>query len=263
MTNNPWCVWATRPLGSNSDWAQQLHAHGFNTLELPLLDIQPLLDTASQTAIKELILNFDQFDSVIFVSQNAVRHTFDWLHDYWPQLPLGLRYFAVGERTAALASEQGVQVLAPHASMTSEALLALPELQEVWGKKILICRGLGGLPRLGEALHQRGAMVRYLELYQRLLPASAAQTLQNARSQLLPQDFLVVFSSETLQHLAQLLASLQAPPYNQPLLVPSQRVADAAAQLGFSQVLIAANASEAAMLSRLLEFTAQHSPKAP
>ena len=128
-----------------------------------------------------LVLDFDQFDKVIFVSQNAVEHAFNWLHDYWPQLPVGISYFAVGEKTAQALRAQGLSAQVA-SGMTSEALLNLPALTEVWGQKILICRGRGGLPKLGENLHQRGARVRYLELYERLMPSDAQQRLQQQQS---------------------------------------------------------------------------------
>ena len=83
----------------------------------------------------------------------------------------------------------------------------LPALTEVWGQKILICRGRGGLPKLGESLHQRGARVRYLELYERLIPADAEQRLRTQLPSLPRGDLLVAFSGETLHNLVTLFAS--------------------------------------------------------
>ncbi|MEY4588947.1 MAG: uroporphyrinogen-III synthase [Pseudomonadota bacterium] len=254
MACSDWRIWATRPEAQNSAWAARLKELGFAVFELPLLAISPLEDADSQQAIKSLVLDFDQFDKVIFVSQNAVQHAFHWLHDYWPQLPAGIGYFAVGEKTAQTLTAEGINSQVA-AGQTSEALLALPALNEVWGQKILICRGRGGLPKLGECLHQRGALVRYLELYERLLPPQAEQQLHQQLPSLPARDLLVAFSGETLHNLVRLFQAHPSAPFANPLLVPGKRVEELAYQLGFQQVICAANASEPAMLDSLLGFT--------
>lgn len=261
MACNEWRIWATRPAAQNPAWAAQLQALGFDVFSFPLLAINPLEDADSQQAIKSLVLDFDQFDKVIFVSQNAVQHAFNWLHDYWPQLPVGISYFAVGDKTARALEAQGISAQVA-CGMTSEALLGLPALGEVWGQKILICRGRGGLPKLGESLHQRGACVRYLELYERLIPADAQQQLQTQLPQLPARDLLVAFSGETLHNLVALFAHHPSAPWANPLLVPGKRVEELARQLGFEQVICAANASEPAMLNSLVDFCSHHHPNA-
>lgn len=261
MGYSPWRIWATRPAAHNPAWIEQLQHLGFEVFNFPLLAINPLADADSQQAIKSLVLDFDQFDKVIFVSQNAVQHAFNWLHDYWPQLPVGISYFAVGDKTARALEAQGISAQVA-CGMTSEALLSLPALSEVWGHKILICRGRGGLPKLGESLHQRGACVRYLELYERLMPANAHQQLLDQLPRLPARDLLVAFSGETLHNLVTLFARHPSLPWANPLLVPGKRVEELARQLGFEQVICAANASEAAMLKSLVDFCHHHSPPA-
>jgi uroporphyrinogen-III synthase len=261
MASEQWRIWATRPAAQNSLWAAQLAKLGFEVFRFPLLAINPLEDADSQQAIKRLVLDFDQFHKVIFVSQNAVTHAFNWLHDYWPQLPMGLDYFAVGEKTARALNDQGITATVA-CSMNSEGLLTLPALSEaaVWGQKILICRGRGGLPKLGECLHQRGAHVRYLELYERLIPTDAQQLLAAQLPSLSNRDLLVAFSGETLHNLVTLFERHPSSPWANPLLVPGKRVEELARQLGFDQVVCAANASETAMLTSLVEFCSHHSP---
>lgn len=260
MAAKHWRVWATRPRAQNSAWAERLSQEGYRVLELPLIDIVPLTDPSSQQAIKNLILDFDQFNAVIFVSQNAVEHGFEWIHNYWPQLPVGLDYYAVGSKTAQAVSAQGVEVWQGDSTMDTEALLSLPQLHDVWGKKILICRGRGGLPKLGQILHQRGAMVRYLELYERLLPAGVIDELQSRVNALGADDLLVAFSGETLQNLLSALTDAGFSAWNNPLLVPGKRLEELAQALGFTQVISAANASESAMLAALAQFSEQHLP---
>lgn len=260
MALRDWRVWATRPEAQNTAWCERLAALGVEPLALPLLEILPLRDPDSLQQIRSLVLDFDQFDAVIFVSQNAVEHGFEWLHDYWPQLPLGVRYYAVGEKTARAIQEQGVTAADTTRAMTSEALLALPGLQSVWGQKILICRGKGGLPKLGECLHQRGAMVRYLELYERHKPHQLAERLRDLLPALSPRDLLVAFSGETLQNLFSLLTDLGWCGFANPVLVPGKRVEELAYSLGFQRLICATDASEASMLNALASFCHSHQP---
>lgn len=240
-------VWATRPVDQNGQWQASLTACGFNTIAAPLLAIEPLRDAGAMQAIKNLVLDFDQFDKVIFVSQNAVREAFAWIHSYWPQLPQGIDYFAVGKKTADSVLAEGVDVVAAQGAMNSDELLAMAQMQNVWGQKILIFRGQGGLPRLGEVLHERGAIVRYCELYQRQLPAEIMERSQ----QLLPlsqEDVVPLFSGETLQNFVAVLDANGIAERTMPIVVPGKRVAQLAEDLGFNNVHVAANASSQEML---------------
>ncbi len=246
-------------------WAQLLENAGFPVVEAPLMVIEPVSEPIALQAVRDLMLNFDQFQKVIFVSQNAVQVAFGWLEDYWPQLPVGVQYFAVGTKTAEAVAAYGVEAAFPDHTMDSDALLALPALQSVWGEKILICRGRGGLPRMGEVLHQRGAIVRYCELYERRLPATALDDVMAAwqGTQANEADIVPVFSGETLQHLVTVLDRLGVGGRALRLVVPGRRVAELAASLGFGTVVSAANASEPAMLEALLALDRQAGTASP
>lgn len=249
-----WRVLASRPEEQNSPWCAQLHAAGFAVLPLPLLAIEPLTGEAEQQRIKQCILDFDQYHAVVFVSQNAVEHTWRWLDRYWPQMPVGLRLYAIGEQTAAcVRGHMDGEIAAARQAMNSEELLAHPDLQDVAGRKILICRGQGGRTTLAETLSGRGAKVSHCELYRRALPPSAATALA-AETFAPDRDLLTVFSGETLDNL--LLASGQAGHNLRPLplLVPGDRVAAQARAAGFQTVIPARNATSKAMLDALIHY---------
>jgi len=222
---------------------------GFPVLPLPLMLIEPVSEPGELQAVKNLILDFDQFHKVIFVSQNAVREAFAWLRDYWPQLPVGVEYFAVGRKTADAVVAEGLAVANGSNAMDSDELLALPQLQNVWGQKVLICRGRGGFPRLGEVLHERGAIVRYCELYHRRLPPSAATDAAAFLGAGCSNDIIPVFSGETLHNLVRVLDANGISARDMTLVVPGKRVAQTAEKLGFSRVVTAENATSAIMLA--------------
>ena len=270
MLNPSQChVIITRPQVQAAVWAEHLQQWGFAIGRLNLLEICPLVDERQTRAIKNHILNFDLYQKVIFVSQNAVEHGMHWLENYWPQLPMGIDYFAIGATTANKLSSYGIAVkdLAASSSgnMTSEALLAADHLQHIAGEKILIFRGIGGRGHLAEVLRERGAAVDYCEVYNRSLPAAAHLQLRELLGDsAVPHDACIIslHSGESLQNLVALAAALGENKtaiamqclQKYLLLVPSQRIVCAAQALGFTRVLCAENATDNAMTAALLEY---------
>lgn len=251
-------VWATRPEAQNLSWITTLQAQGFDVVNIPLLSIEPVQEVEAVQAVKNLILDFDQFQKVVFVSQNAVQEAFTWLEDYWPQLPAGIEYFAIGKKTAQAVSQHNVDVVSGGIAMNSDELLNLPQLLDVWGQRVLIFRGQGGLPKLGEVLHERGAMVRYCELYLRLPPQGAlAEVNRVAEEPTANEDIVPLFSGETLENLNNLLNNHQDQmKLRLTLVVPGKRVAHLAESFGFPRVYIAANASAEEMLNSIVSVCA-------
>lgn len=275
-------IWATRPSHQNGAWQQFLaqHLQNFKIVEdviegiaksvltqpatqlsdapnalfnaivnIPLLTIAPVSSDKDKQAIKNQVLNLDHFSHSIFVSQNAVAHGFEWIENYWPQLPVGINFYAVGAKTAAAVQRYNVTVTQCGEAMNSEALLALPELQNVSGQKILIFRGKGGRPKLAVELEARGAQVRYCELYERQLP-KAANTQCRKIAPIDAKHIIPLFSGDTLNNLMRVLPATMNK-NRMTLVLPAERVAKQARQLGFTQICVAKNASEAAMLQAI------------
>jgi uroporphyrinogen-III synthase len=239
----------TRPTHQSRGWREQLETAGAIVDNIPMLAIEAIDSGPELQAVKNRILDFDLTDHAIFVSQNAVRIGFDWVEDYWPQLPKGPRYYAIGATTARALRERGVAVEAIGDTMDSEALLALPALRDIAGQRALIFRGRGGRTLIGEALRERGARVDYCELYRRLLPADAPQQLAAYAQQ---PDAISVHSGETLANLAQCIGQSGRESLCDTLLVcPSRRVAEQARELGFARVRAAQNAGDSAMFAAL------------
>lgn len=259
-------VLVTRPLAQAKKWQEDLRHRGAQTHCLPVMEITPAADPAGIQAIKTRILDLADYSKVIFVSQNAVQYALRWMDRYWPRLPVGIQYFAVGSSTANLAGDLGLEVEVAGQAMNSEALLQLPALQTVKHEKILICRGVGGRNYLSRVLTDRGAQVDYCELYHRQIPENATQGLR----QLLQrweetgnrarERVLSVHSGESLQNLNELIDAVVGSEPGRALrvkemrlLVPGARVAELAGQLGFHRVLVADNATDEAMSRALLE----------
>lgn len=251
-------VVVTRPIEQADSWCNHLAKMGLETVALPMLEISKV-DTAEQIQpIKNALMALDEFSTLIFVSQNAVAHGFDWIENYWPQFPEKVVCLAVGAKTQALLSERlafygrALKVYAPseaesRAPMDSEALLAMPLLQRVEGEKILIFRGCGGRTKLYDELVDRGALVQYCELYERCLPQNAHEQFATINFDV-ERDIVTVFSGETLQNFHDVIAASPLDAWsNVALVVPSQRVAEQAYEMGYRNVVAAVNATEPAM----------------
>ncbi len=254
-------VLVTRPQAQAQGWCRVLQQAGANTIEIPVLEIVAVSEAAEQQRLKDRILAVDQYQKTIFVSQNAVDHGMDWLDRYWPQLPLGIEWMAIGAATARRLQAADLLVTSvvsnPAEAMDSEALLALPQMaaEQVGGQKILIFRGCGGRPLLAEVLEERGAQVDYAELYRRQCPSAARAQLDKHAFAASGRELVSLHSGESLQNFHRLVSGEGGEERegwrDWPVLVPSQRVAEAARVMGFSCVVCAKNATDSAMLASL------------
>lgn len=236
-------VLLTRAEGQNETLARLLEAFSIRPKIFPMLAIEACVLDDRQ---RQLIIDLDRFDHIVFVSQNAVIFAMDLLEQYWPQWPAHLRWHAVGEATAALLRCRDIDPLVPTQHST-EGILASDVFKRVEGDKILIVRGIGGRELLAQALRERGADVQYLEVYVRRPVTLDAGTRQNLLASL--PAVAAVYSGETLQALAQNLDSVRE---GLSIVVPSGRVGRVAAELGFTSIAVADGADESAMLAAVL-----------
>jgi uroporphyrinogen-III synthase len=237
----------TRPGERGDVLAAAIEARGLSVVRLESLRLEALPETPEQRVVW---LDVDQFRRVVVVSPFAAECLADALDRYWPQLPVGIDYYAVGAATAAALHERlGVRVHVPPASAgedTSEALLRLGSLRRLAGEKVLLVAGEGGRTLLAETLTERGARVTRLALYRRI-PLSPSPAMQRRLAQ---GDFraLVVSSGEILEHLARWCTGAAL---NQPLIVSSTRLATLAGKLGFRVPVVASGATPAALAAAL------------
>lgn len=251
-------VLVTRPQSQALDLIAALKHASAEVIAYPLMAIESIVEqdeVSAVQAIKRAVMDLDQYQHAIFISTNAVDCAFYWVEQYWPQLPVGIEYYAIGAATAARLNAHGLESQAAAGSMNSEALLALPSLQHLAAKKVIIFRGVGGREHLAEVLRQRGAQLDYCEVYRRATVTPATGSLR----QLLQKGddlVLTVSSGETLENLMQLakVDAVEKALKLLPLLVPGKRVAELARQQGFTQVLVAENASVKAFLAELEKY---------
>jgi len=254
-------VLVTRPHSQATRLCALLRARGFVVTNVPVMEIAPL-DAPQQIAqITAVFSRINYIDALVFVSVNAAEMALPWLTKFPPAHTT--KFFAVGKTTAqfldkhwlstqrscvsAHANGDASATIHPHNEMSSEGLLALPEVQttQVHGKHFLILRGEGGRELIAETLTARGAQVESISLYRRFVPIENASALQQALS---PCDIVLVNSVESLDNLLAMSASSRDAMFAKTLVVPGQRAAQYAQKYGFKHILVAENATDEAMV---------------
>jgi uroporphyrinogen-III synthase len=236
----------TRPREQAADLVRRIEHLGGKPLLFPLLEIEAVRD---DQALREQIARLKQTDLAIFISPNAVRYGMAAIRASG-DVPASLKIATVGQGSAKALRELGiVQVIAPTERFDSESLLALPELQNVTGKRVMIFRGDSGRELLGDTLKARDATVEYATCYLRRKVDLDSSALLNV----LPHA-LTVTSSEALLHLwAMLEEQGRARLAAVPLFVPHARIAEAARQQGWQQVVVTESGDDG-MLSGLIAW---------
>ena len=247
-------VLITRPSNQVESLRRAIESGGAKVLSLPLIEIRALNDAQAIQDLKDKVLQLDCYQSLIFVSNNAVSFGGEVINNYWPQFPLKVDVIAVGPTTAEAASERfACEVIQSSSGMTSEDILRLPQLQDVSEKKIGIVRGQGGRELLADTLRERGAIVDYLEAYSR---TPIDYTSADFCNRLLEAgvNVLTVSSGESLDRLTHLLVDNRKKLQQLNLLVPSQRVGRQAENAGYQQVHSASGADPLSFVSALGEL---------
>lgn len=230
----------TRPVHQAERLCALVEAHGGIPIRFPTLEIR---DTADPAAAEALLRAADGCDVLLFASANAVERAARHL----PR-PLRAVLGAVGEGTARALRAHGLEpTVVPTTTADSEGLLALPALQAIRGKHVLLVRGEGGRTLLPDELRARGAEVSICEVYRRALPAADAAPLVAAWHDRV--RIVIATSREILDNLVTLLGPAgRQPLLETPLVVVNERTAEHARGLGFQQVTVAAGPADEALV---------------
>lgn len=243
-------ILVTRPAHQAVGLAERIGAAGGNPVLFPVLEIQ---DVADPAPLLELIGRLDEFDLAVFVSPNAAFKAMDAICAK-RALPATLAIAAVGQGTARALGTFGLHgVIAPTMRFDSEALLGMPELRQMEGKRIVIFRGDGGRDLLAKSLVKRGAVVEYAECYRRARPdADAGPLLQLLERR--EMDAVTITSSEGLRNLCEMVGDAGRAWLEEiPLFTSHERIAEIAGKSGFDRVILTA-AGDTGLMEGLLNY---------
>lgn len=220
---------------------------------------QPLFSVAVGSDLPQLpsaIARLNRGDYVFVVSKNAVDFAVETLRETGFHWRNDLNYFAVGQGTAQYFCSQIEQcVIYPIESENSEGLLALPQMQDLSDKHVLILRADTGRELFPEQAQLRGAQVQILECYKRIIAPDLPEQMSLARR--IGIDVIVITSGESLLTLFEQTAESERDWLLAcHLVVVGQRIAKLAIKLGWNSEFI--RVSEKADNQSLLKLLINH-----
>ena len=220
----------TRPVAQAGKLIKKLEGLGANVVHFPVIAISPVENQQQLLAQAESLGNYD---IAIFISRNAaifgsalVKKTGDW--------PLETQIAAIGDGTAQQLSELGLSAdVVPSGTANSESLLSSSMMNSVEDKRILIFRGIGGREKLADSLRKRGAIVDYLECYERKRPNNDPNILTRLWDRHM-MDGIILTSNEGLRNLYQMVRKDDLDRLNTtPLYVISSTMVELCGKLGY------------------------------
>ena len=238
----------TRPQPDSERLSEALQNEGFQTRVMPIITIEAI-PTAEQAPAPSL-----SDDALcIFISANAVRFGLPQLGSALAR-DSDLTVIAVGNKTRDTLAAEGIQAQVP-VRADSEGLLAMPALSAPDSRDVVIVKGEGGRELLASELTGRGARVTEWACYRRCWPEVDVSGLIEISAGLIFQ----ASSGELVSRLSELLAGGgQADLFQSSIIVPSDRVARLATEIGWGRVIRAENASDDAFIRALKQHTARN-----
>lgn len=247
-------VLVTRPSHQAQTLVGLIEGSGGRAFCFPAIEI---LDPIDNKALTVLIDRIEDFDLAVFISANAVNKALNVIHARRGRLPERLKLACIGRQSAKELTRFGYAgALVPVSGrFDSEGLLAMPDMQYVSGKRIVIFRGDGGRELLGNILSDRGADVEYAECYRRARPRAEVAPLLKcwARNEI---HVVTLSSTEGLRNLYDLLGKLGRQWLARtPAAVLSERIREVARELGLkADVRVAAEATDDGLFQAIKEW---------
>ena len=236
----------TRSVEDVDRLAERLTSAGHVAVKLPLLAIEAIqssldIDNLPRTTV-----------AIIYTSGNAVRHGFEAISQ--ATINEASMTIAVGAKTRDALSKKGVRAESP-AREDSEGILALLESLDQSPTHVVLVKGQGGRDLIETRLNRLGIRLTIIECYRRVWPDVPEANFLSAVSIESP-SIIHVASGETLTRLTDLWWAHGVDALNtHTLVVPSQRVADQARELGWQSRIVADGAGDEALLEAVADLS--------
>ena len=239
-------VVVTRSVEDVDRLAERLTSDGHLPIKLPLLAIEPLQSSVD-------IDNLPSTSAVIiYTSVNAVRHGFEAISQAITND--GFVTIAVGAKTRDALGKKGVRAESP-AREDSEGILAFLESLDQSTTHVVLVKGQGGRDLIETRLDRLGIHLTIIECYRRVWPDVSEANFLSAVSIESP-SIIHVASGETLTRLTDLCWAHGVDVLDaHTLVVPSQRVADQARELGWQSRIVADGAGDEALLKAVADLS--------
>lgn len=212
---------------------------------VPLFAVEPTIDAEY---LSRILSSVQHMNLGIFVSRNAAELLLPHLQKF-----SAMQWATLGPSTAAYLRQNGLTklILPPTPPYDSAALVACLKSQRMplQDQSIILFSGEDGLGWLASELQRQGAQVKTMSVYRRVRTKIDSD---------LNYDIIVISCVTSLIYLKELAYSLGAAIAELQLLVVSDRICNAALEMGFLKVYTAESMSEADILSALLYLRKHH-----
>lgn len=233
MTTDPLgncTIIVTRPVAQAGSLIDMLKSLGANVIHFPVIAISAA-ENHKQLLVQTKALG--SYDIAIFISRNAAIFGSALINQAGGR-PLKTKIAAIGSGTAQQLQAEGITAdIVASGAANSESLLSAPAMSSVDGRRIIIFRGNGGREKLADSLRKRGAIVDYLECYERKRPSTDSDILTS----LWDSDTIhgiILTSAEGLKNLYQMVKKEDLSRLNStPMYVISSTMVELCGKLGY------------------------------
>jgi uroporphyrinogen-III synthase len=153
----------TRPRAQADEFADKLFSAGFEPIFFPVIEIRPI---ENNLALDRALEKLNCYEWVIFTSVNAVDVIFDNYSSLLLGKGQGVRFAAIGPKTAKALQARGVTPDFVPKEYIAEAIL--PGLGNLLGKWVLLPRAAIARKTLPEAIVNAGGIAHQIAVYETL-----------------------------------------------------------------------------------------------
>jgi uroporphyrinogen III methyltransferase / synthase len=235
----------TRTREQASALAEKLSDMGAEAIEFPTIVIKKKGDLSK---LAKAIDNLNQYEWLIFTSQNAVDIFFDAVREKAKDARClsGLKIAAIGPATAKkLAAYFIVPDLVPSEYIAEEIINAMKQIG-IKDKRILLPCAAEARPALKDGLTDLGAKVDRIELYDTMIPNDIPE---DALSDIALADMITFTSSSTVKNFFKIVKNTKAK-----LACIGPVTADALKSLGHSPDIIASEYTIDGLVEAIVKF---------
>ena len=241
-------VLVTRPAGLAEPLCAEIQKRGGFTTHFPVIEI---LTPDNAESLQQAIETVNSFDIALFISPTTVKQTAKHISLTSLTPTIG----AIGDATCSALQKEKLVVQIKPEGHNSESLLEHPLLQSdsINNKRIIIFKGEGGRELLTDTLTTRGASVFIANVYKRDKPKHYTPLTKLELSNV---NAILVSSGEGITNLFNMAEAIDDLTSVQ-LIVPGERCAKIAKDLGFKSIVTTANATNASFIDTLCEINRQ------
>jgi|SRR5215211_2825334 len=187
----------TRARAQADEFADKLRVAGFEPVYFPVIEIKPI---ENNIALERALSKLGCYEWIVFTSVNAVEIVFDHYSPFLLAEELGVKFAAIGPKTADALKAHGVTPDFVPKEYVAEAIL--PGLGDLLGKWVLLPRAEIARKALPEAIFHAGGVPHEITVYKTLPAQTSLEGLVALHSGV---DVITLTSPSTVQNLMAVL----------------------------------------------------------